>query len=90
MSQQVQRGGYVDVDQIDDKETGVRAVISQRRGHTKHTFALFKVFMRDGELERTSFFDIDKHMDGIMRILPQVRDRIHALESAAERQSRRA
>lgn len=85
------RGGYVDVDQIDDvtDEGHVRAVISQRRGHTKFTAALFKVFMRDGQEERTAFFEPDRHFDGILRLLPKVRARIRELELQSPNPGRR-
>ncbi len=85
------RGGYEDVDQLDDiSENGhVRAVISQRRGHQKFTFALFKVFQRDGQEERTSFFEVDRHLDGIQRLLPQVKTRIATLESKGMSPGRR-
>ncbi len=85
MSQQSNgmRGGYEDVDQLDDvTESGhVRAVISQRRGHQKYTFALFKCFMRDGIEERTAFFEVDRHLEGIMRLLPKIKKKITELES---------
>lgn len=85
------RGGYEDVDQIDDQtEQGhVRAVISQRRGHQKFTFALFKVFSRDGQEERTSFFEVDRHLDGIQRLLPKVKVLIAKLESSGSSAGRR-
>lgn len=81
---QVSRGGYVDVDQIDDAESGVRAVISQRRGHNKFTFALFKVFHRDGVEERTSFFEPDRHADALLRLIPKASARIVELERERE------
>ena len=83
MSQPGLRGGYEDVDQLDDvTEHGhVRAVISQRRGHQKYTFALFKVFQRDGIEERTAFFEPDRHLDGILRLLPLVRKKIAEMEN---------
>ncbi len=85
------RGGYEDVDLIDDiSETGhVRAVISQRRGHQKFTFALFKVFTRDGGEERTSFFEVDRHLEGIQRLLPKVKSKIAELESKGMSAGRR-
>ncbi len=91
MSQQTMRGGYEDVGQLDDvtEQGHVRAVISQRRGHQKFTFALFKVFTRDGIEERTAFFEPDRHLDGIMRLLPQVRKKISDLESKAVSAGRR-
>jgi hypothetical protein len=77
------RGGYEDVDQLDDvtEQGHVRAVISQRRGHSKYTAAFFKVFQRDGQEERTAFFEPDRHFDGLLRLLPLVRKRIADLES---------
>lgn len=85
------RGGYQDVDQIDDVgELGhVRAVISQRRGHSKFTAAFFKVFQRDGVEERTAFFEPDRHFDGLLRLLPKVKARIAELERNQESPGRR-
>lgn len=88
---QTLRGGYEDVDQLDDvTEHGhVRAVISQRRGHQKFTAAFFKVFERDGQEERTAFFEPDRHFDGLMRLLPLVRKRIAELENKGSSGNRR-
>ena len=85
------RGGYEDVDQLDDvTEHGhVRAVISQRRGHSKFTCAFFKVFQRDGQEERTAFFEPDRHFDGLLRLLPLVRKKIAELENKGMSAGRR-
>lgn len=85
------RGGYEDVDTIDDiTEHGhVRAVISQRRGHSKFTAAFFKVFQRDGQEERTAFFEPDRHFDGLVRLLPLVRKKIAELENKGMSAGRR-
>lgn len=84
------RGGYVDVDSLDDaSEDGhIRAVISQRRGHNRYTCAFFKVFLRDGEEERTAFFE-PKHFDGLLRLIPKVRARINELETQVASPNRR-
>lgn len=78
------RGGYLDIEALDDvSDSGhVRAVISQRRGHAKFTCAFFKVFSRDGQEERTSFFEPERHFAGIVRLLPRVKQRIIELEAA--------
>ena len=91
ISQPGLRGGYEDVAQLDDvTETGhVRAVISQRRGHSKFTAAFFKVFQRDGQEERTAFFEPDRHFDGLLRLLPLVRKAIADLESKGMSAGRR-
>jgi hypothetical protein len=77
------RGGYEDVAEIDEvNENGhVRAVISQRRGHQKYTFALFKVFQRDGQEERTAFFEVDRHLDSIVKLLPKIKAKIAEFET---------
>ncbi len=88
-SPSVSRGGYLDVETLDDHEAGVRAVISQRRGRNQFTFALFKVFMRDGMEERTSFFEPDRHAKALMLMIPRVAKRIAELEAEEARTARR-
>lgn len=85
------RGGYEDVAELNDvSDHGhVRAVISQRRGHAKYTCAFFKVFVRDGQEERTAFFEPDRHFDGLLRLLPKVREKISELERHAVPAGRR-
>lgn len=48
------RAGYVDVDRIENS-SGLVCVISQRRRSGALTFAIFRVFEREGQPERTSF-----------------------------------
>ena len=85
------RGGYEDVASLDevDEQSHVRAVISQRRGHQKYTFALFKCFMRDGQEERTAFFEVERHLPLIVKILPKVQAKIVELETKAVSPGRR-
>jgi hypothetical protein len=85
----VSRGGYLDIETIDDEDAGVRAVISQRRGHNKYTFALFKVFTRDGIEERTSFFEPERHARALIAMIPKVEKRIAELEGEQPRAGRR-
>lgn len=82
------RSGYQDIETLNDAG-GVVAVISQRVSNGQLSVGFFKVFDRDGEVEKTAFLQ-RKHLDGLERLLPIVRTRMDELEDTRRHENREA
>jgi hypothetical protein len=52
--EQTSRAGFKDLDKLKNAD-GLVAIISQRLTNNMITFAIFKEFERDGQIQRTSF-----------------------------------
>ncbi len=81
------RSGYEEIDVIQDVD-GVCAVITRRKSNGSYSFMFAKVFDRDGTPERTSFVQ-RRHVDAIMRLTPQVAERIDQLMDIDKQAQRR-
>lgn len=81
------RGGYQEVETLDDPG-GAHAIISKRVGHNTYTAAFFRKYKRDGETERTSFFQ-PEHFDSLRRMIDTADRRIVELKEAAGSANRR-
>lgn len=82
------RGGYQEVETLDDPG-GARAIISQRVGHPNvFTVAFFRTFERDGQRERTSFFAVE-HFDSLRRMIDTSQKRIDELKNQSKSANRR-
>lgn len=68
---------YEDIDEIKDVD-GVVAVISERKKGGILSVAFFKEFDREGSTERSAFLQ-RRHLDGVERLLPIVRERLDAI-----------
>jgi hypothetical protein len=68
------RQPYVDVDTLRSSD-GVKAVISQRRANGSFTFALFREFTHEGEIQQGAFFP-ETMLESYVRMLGMVRTRI--------------
>ena len=77
------RNGYEDIEEITDPD-GVIGVLSRRRSNGAISIALFKVFDRDGNKEKTNFLSV-RHFAGIRRVLDIAEKRIAKLEPAEAR-----
>lgn len=73
------RNGYEDIEDIVDPD-GVVAVISRRRSNGVLSVAVYKMFERDGEREKTSFFNL-RHFSAVRRVLDVAEKRVAALEA---------
>jgi len=73
--------GYEDYDTIRDPE-GIVGIISRRIAHNTFSVALFRVYERDGQEERTLFFG-RKHFAAARRVLDLAEARIAKLEAEA-------
>lgn len=80
------RNGYEDLEEITDPD-GVVAVISRRKSNGALSVGVFKMFERDGTVEKTNFFN-SRHFAGIRRVLEIAEVRIKKIEAAAEVRSR--
>jgi hypothetical protein len=80
------RNGYEDVETISDPD-GVVGVLSRRLSNGQISLAVYKLFERDGQQEKTSFLAAS-HFAGVRRILAIAEDRIKKLEPAGVRGGR--
>lgn len=74
------RTGYDDIDEISDPD-GVVALISKRRSNGALSLAIFRVYERDGEKEKTTFFS-PKHIAAVRRVLDIAETKMAKLEDA--------
>jgi hypothetical protein len=80
--QQRVRSGYEEIDVVRDPD-GVIAIISRRvAGPPICTIGIFKVFLRDGIEEKSSFFG-HKQIPAVARVLEIAAVRARELEDAA-------
>lgn len=75
------RNGYEDVEEIADPD-GVVAVISRRRSNGILSIAIFKVFERDGNTERTNFFNA-RHLPAVRRVLEIAEQRLAVVDASS-------
>lgn len=81
------RNGYQDVETLRNAED-VIAVITRRTGSYQHTASFFKVYAREGEEARTSFFSL-KALVGLRQMIDTADTRITELEEQAKKEMRR-
>ena len=77
------RNGYEDIEEISDPD-GVVAIISRRRSNGALSVAVFKIYERDGSVEKTNFFN-ERHFPGVRRVLDIAERRIAKLEGEVAR-----
>lgn len=71
------RSGYQEVDVLLDVD-GLCAVITKRNSNSQYSYAIMKVFERDGEAERTSFVQ-RRHQPAVARLNDRACERIDEL-----------
>jgi hypothetical protein len=80
---------YEDIDSIKDVD-GVVAVFTRNKNTNRIAVAFFKEFDRDGEgdIERTAFMN-SRHLDAVLRLIPQVRKRFEEFQTQIDREDSR-
>jgi len=73
---------YVDVDRLKSSD-GLVAVISQRRANGEFTFTIFKEFLRDDEVQKTSFIP-ESMWDSFGRMVTLAQDTIRELKRSGK------
>lgn len=79
------RNGYEEIEAPSNAD-GVQAVITRRTGSHLHTATFFKLYDREGETQRTSFFS-RKALAGLRQMIDTVDKRMAELEEAAKRET---
>lgn len=77
------RNGYKEIELVQDPD-GILGIISQRvSGPPLFTVAIFKVFERDGEMQKSIFFNVIKQANAVRRVLLICEQKAVDLECAA-------
>ena len=80
------RTGYDDIEEISDPD-GVVALISQRRSNGALSVAIFRIYERDGQKEKTNFMS-SKHIAAARRVLDIAEKKMAKLEAQSAPQVR--